>query len=213
MPRFCHLAIENCIESSIFFYTNKIPTVITQFRAYTMVRSTAKPDHVMFMHTSKLCQDSAISHLVQSGLKWLEADSTALMMAKIWCLALQIVYKCAGTMPRRYVCLLASQGYDLCPIRELWLMGSKSLRTNLGSAKRYDIWESMPFQGYDLRGRRLYNGSIMVSLSIFFVSRSPVSSISSAAECSRAFLLSCFCSVILPALPSSFPHPPASFSL
>ena len=56
--------------------------------------------------------------------------------------------------------------------------------------------------------------SIMASFSIFFfVPRSPVSSISSAAECSRAFLLSCFRSVVLLALPSSFPHPPASFAL
>ena len=141
---------------AIFFHTNKIPTVITQFRAYTMVRSTAKPDHVMFTHTPKLGRDSAISHF---GPKWLDMARSRLNSIYD---GKNLVFSTANSVQMCWnhaenVCLLASQGYDLCPIRELWLMGSKSLQTNLGSAKRYDIWESMPFQGYDLRGRWLYS--------------------------------------------------------
>jgi hypothetical protein len=41
-------------------------------------------------------------------------------------------------------------------IRELWVMGSKSLPTNLVDQKSYGVWESMGYQGYGLRGCQLY---------------------------------------------------------
>ena len=117
-PRFCHLDIENGIESSIFFHTNKIPTVITEFRAYTMVRSTAKPDHVMFMHTPKLGRDSAISYFGPKRLDMARSRLNSIYDGKY------LVFSTANSVQMCWnhaenVCLLASQGYDLCPIREL----------------------------------------------------------------------------------------------
>ncbi|KAF8224585.1 hypothetical protein L208DRAFT_1191771, partial [Tricholoma matsutake] len=39
----------------------------------------------------------------------------------------------------------------------LWVMGSKSLPTDLVDRKFYGLWESMGYQGYGLRGCALFN--------------------------------------------------------
>ena len=59
---------------------------------------------------------------------------------------------------------MGQNGYGIWGMADLWVMVSKSLRTELVDSDFYGVWEVMGYTRYGLRGVRLYtNGLLLVS--------------------------------------------------
>ena len=104
-------------------------------------------------------------HIGISNCIWHPRLKVQVYYAKFWSEYEQYAHKSAtgpinGRVFPRNVWVLPSKDYGLWSMRKLWVMGLKSLQTNLVSQKSYGLRGIMGYEGYGLRGSWLYTGRV-----------------------------------------------------